>query len=404
MVSVLGAYAQVQTSDQQKCLNAVNKDGAAVAKTQGKEHLGCVKGAGKGAVPSRPGVPHSRRQEQRRQEAKSKTTTDATKSCGAPPSFGFTSAVTMNASGKQADAGSRRRRLRRRTSIRGDHHLRDRASPAVRCQQKVSKEHRGDRRGEARDLRRVQESGAQGRRQLAAAALEACVRQRRDARLDRRRLEGQDRARSVTGLQYARSSKSCDTPNVIGWRVPAGHVLRAPGAALGACLDTRVECRVCHGDQRDGQPLRQLRPLRQRRRRRAAAPPVRVRRRHRRPTQTTPRRPRRSRRRCRRRRSHASRARHSVGKLANSSGRFNYNLTLGLPGSDAACAAAFGCTHTCSSAELQAGDAANELLAEPNNDVLGDRLGAAAESPVRPHDSVGLSDGGSYLRSETRFR
>ena len=31
LVSVLGAWAQLQTSGQQACLNAVNKDGAAVA-------------------------------------------------------------------------------------------------------------------------------------------------------------------------------------------------------------------------------------------------------------------------------------------------------------------------------------------------------------------------------------
>ena len=50
LMSSVGAYAQVQSTDQQKCLNAVNKDGAAVAKTQGKENVGCVRGAGKGTL------------------------------------------------------------------------------------------------------------------------------------------------------------------------------------------------------------------------------------------------------------------------------------------------------------------------------------------------------------------
>ena len=43
-----------------------------------------------------------------------------------------------------------------------------------------------------------------------------------------------------------------------------------------------------------------------------------------------------------------------VGALTATPGRFNYNLTLGLPGADAACSASFSGAHPCTLAELQA--------------------------------------------------
>jgi hypothetical protein len=49
------------------------------------------------------------------------------------------------------------------------------------------------------------------------------------------------------------------------------------------------------------------------------------------------------------------------GALTPTIGRFNYNLTLGLPGADAACSANFACTHACTYAELQAAESAGEL-------------------------------------------
>jgi len=49
-ISVLGAWAQVQTSEQQVCINKMNKGASLVAKVQGKENVACVKNAGKGAL------------------------------------------------------------------------------------------------------------------------------------------------------------------------------------------------------------------------------------------------------------------------------------------------------------------------------------------------------------------
>ncbi len=49
------------------------------------------------------------------------------------------------------------------------------------------------------------------------------------------------------------------------------------------------------------------------------------------------------------------------GALAATAGRFNYNLTLGLAGADAACATSFAGTHACTYAELQNAAAAGDL-------------------------------------------
>jgi len=49
------------------------------------------------------------------------------------------------------------------------------------------------------------------------------------------------------------------------------------------------------------------------------------------------------------------------GALNATTGRFNYNLTLGLPGANAACNTNFPGTHACTYSELQAAEAAGDL-------------------------------------------
>lgn len=50
------------------------------------------------------------------------------------------------------------------------------------------------------------------------------------------------------------------------------------------------------------------------------------------------------------------------GALTATPGRFNYNLTLGLPGADAACNTNFAGTHACTYTELLAAEAAGDLV------------------------------------------
>jgi hypothetical protein len=49
------------------------------------------------------------------------------------------------------------------------------------------------------------------------------------------------------------------------------------------------------------------------------------------------------------------------GALTATPGRFNYNLTLGVPGADAACNTNFAGTHACTYPELQSAEAAGDL-------------------------------------------
>jgi hypothetical protein len=50
------------------------------------------------------------------------------------------------------------------------------------------------------------------------------------------------------------------------------------------------------------------------------------------------------------------------GALPPTVGRFNYNLTLGLPGANSACGTHFGGSHVCTVFELQCGQAAGSLM------------------------------------------
>jgi hypothetical protein len=50
------------------------------------------------------------------------------------------------------------------------------------------------------------------------------------------------------------------------------------------------------------------------------------------------------------------------GALTATPGRFNYNLTLGLPGADAACNTNFAGTHACTYPELKSAEAAGDLV------------------------------------------
>ena len=44
------AFAQVQNAEEQGCINALNNNGAKVAKAQGKENAGCIKAAGRNTL------------------------------------------------------------------------------------------------------------------------------------------------------------------------------------------------------------------------------------------------------------------------------------------------------------------------------------------------------------------
>ena len=78
------------------------------------------------------------------------------------------------------------------------------------------------------------------------------------------------------------------------------------------------------------------------------------------------------------------------GSLTKTAGRFNYNLTLGLPGANDACNTNFPGTHACTYAELQSAEAAGDLdglidTGEPDGHrLLGDRSGGGQADTTMP--------------------
>jgi gluconolactonase len=91
--------AQPQSKNQQKCLNTMNKDGAKVAATQGKENTACIKNAG-GGKESDPDACLTRDAKGKVAKAAAKTGTDFAKSCTQEaPDFGLPGQAAGTAAG-----------------------------------------------------------------------------------------------------------------------------------------------------------------------------------------------------------------------------------------------------------------------------------------------------------------
>jgi len=87
------AVAQTQNKDEQKCLNAINKDTGKVGAKQGKENAACVKAATKGAATAACLTDDVK---MKVANAKAKTVADETAKCTDLPGFGYTGAAAGN--------------------------------------------------------------------------------------------------------------------------------------------------------------------------------------------------------------------------------------------------------------------------------------------------------------------
>ncbi|MEO7437136.1 MAG: hypothetical protein ABI080_16800 [Candidatus Binatia bacterium] len=354
LVSVFGAWAQLQTSGQQACLNAVNKDGAAVAKEQGKESLACVKGAGKGTLPGTAQTCLTADLKGKVAKRKAKTTADEAKSCSAAPSFGFTGATTVNTAAQQG-------KVDLVADVYGpslDAAIITCASSKAgcACQQKVS--------ASLEKLAAVKfatfvscKKAALKAGASAVAALEACVNNAGTPGSIAADTKGK-LAKGVASLSSTIGKACTDVANAF-----PGNCNARTQPALGVCLDTQVECRVCQAiNEMDGLAVNcdlfddgvangscasGAGPT--------PTPTVT-------PTSTAP--------------TPTSTATATntptpqptfvpgtiiKGSLNATGGRFNYNLTVGLPGANNACNTNFAGTHACTYLELQNAAALNEL-------------------------------------------
>ncbi|MEO7437135.1 MAG: hypothetical protein ABI080_16795 [Candidatus Binatia bacterium] len=340
LVSVLGAWAQLQTSGQQACLNAVNRDGAAVAREQGKESLACVKGAGKGTLPGTAQTCLTADAKGKVAKRKAKTTAAAAKSCSAAPSFGFTGATTVNTAAQQAavdliadvygpslDAAI----ITCATSKTG-----------CACQQKVLASLEKLAVVKLATFVRCKKAALRAGAS-AATALAACV--------DNAGTPG-----SIAADTKGKVAKGVISLNSTIGKACTGVANAFPGncnaltqPALGVCLDTQVECRVCQAiNEMDGLavgcdvfddgtangscasgtgPTPTSTPT---------SPG---------PTATPTSAP----------------GTIAKGALPITYGRFNYNLMIGLPGANAACNSNYAGTHACTYSDLQNAEAAGDL-------------------------------------------
>ncbi len=381
MATVVGVFGQ-QTSGQQNCLNKLNKDGSGVAKAQGKENNGCLKGAGKGTLVGSAQTCLTADAKGKVQKAKSKTTADETANCAPPPSFGYTSASTVNAQAQQ-------REVDLMADVFGAN-----MDPAVidcnsnkagcKCQEKV-----------LGDLEKLVDTKLKTFVNCKKAALKAgansilalndCINDGGTSGSIAADTQGKI-AKGVTKLGTD-IGKACDTPGVTTGAFP-GKCPTQTGTALATCLDEQAECRVCQalndmdatfancdlfdngvadascdsGIHPTPTPTPSLTPT---------------------PTVTAT----------------CAPGPVVVGALVPTLGRFNYNAAIGLPAAAAACNTNFPGSHVCTYFELQCGQAAGSLvgLKDTSNNAVN---GFWAVDPARPLLAQCVDDAGSNLRWE----
>ena len=329
LMSASAAFAQ-QSTDQQKCLNKLNKDGTLVAKEQGKQNFGCLKGAGAGTLTGTAQACLTADPKGKLLAKKNKTSTDETKLCLTPPSFGYTSASTVNDASDQA-----------RLDLLADVFGADLDAAVISCtpnkagclcQQKVQMavEKLADKKLKefTKCKKTVLKAGASS-----ASSLEDCVANAGTPGSIAADTKGL--IAKALGVVNTNITKKCDTPGVTSGAFP-GNCSTESGPALGACLDVQVECRVCLMiNEMDGLSVDcdlfddgNVNGS-------CVAGPT--------PTPSpTP--------------GHIL-----EGALPATVGRFNYNLTLGLPGANAACNTNFPGTHACTYPELLQAEGAGDL-------------------------------------------
>jgi hypothetical protein len=312
-----------QSADQQKCLNALNKNGAAVAKVQGQENVGCVKGIGTGKIPGSAQACLTADSKQKVGKAQGKTTAAQTKSCGTPPDFGYTSAGTVNTAAASE-----------KVSLMADIFGAP-LDPAViscasnkagcTCQQKALKSVEGLAAVKFSEFVKCKKAALKAGAN-AASALANCVSDAGTAGSI-----AADSGGKITKAAQKLSDalvKSC--VGISPDPFPGDCAGQDPSnGQLSTCLDQQVECRVCLTINSmdglsvdcdlfdDGTANTSCVP---------PPPPL------------------------------------IHGALPPTAGKFNYNMTLGLPGANAACNTNFAGTHACSYQELQTAEAAGQLV------------------------------------------
>jgi len=340
LASASGALGQAQSKNQQKCLNGINKDGSLVAKQQGKESLACIKDAGKGKLVGTAQACLTADAKGKVQKKKDKTVQNEAKKCIEQPDFGHTGAAVVNDAAMQAE-------LDLVADVFGPDLDAavidcDVSKDGCGCQQKVSKSVEKQVATKLKEFLKCKKEALKNGA-TSAVALADCV---NDAGTPGS-IAADTKGKVAKGVEKIAKDvvKKCDEKGVTDGF--PGDCTGLSGSPLAVCLDVLVECRVCQMiNEMDGlfvncdlfdngtadascesgtgpTPTPTVTPT-----------PI--------PSVT-------------------STPVELQGALTSTIGRFNYNLTLGLPGADSACNTNFPGTHACTYPELLAAEAAGDL-------------------------------------------
>jgi hypothetical protein len=227
------ALGQVQDNDQEKCGNAISKDAAKVAATQGKINAACVKDGSKGPIAA--ACPNTD-PKGKLGKALNKTLADETNACTAHvPDFGYTS-------GANANTVARINELHLLTDTYGTTDLSAvivQGNPVGGCQAAVTKDLEKVAAAFQKDYvackKEALKLGATG-----ASAFAACVGGDTKTKI----------AGAITKLNLHIGSK-CGSVG-IATAFP-GRCSTATAATLASCLGARAKCRMCQAiNEADG--------------------------------------------------------------------------------------------------------------------------------------------------------
>jgi hypothetical protein len=239
LASASSSFGQAQNDAQQKCLNGLNKAGAGVSKTQGKEHNSCLKEKGKGTLVGTAQNCLTADLKDKVLKAKGKTTKVQTDQCGTAPDFGFTSATAINnaavAAGVSLVADVYGANLDAATISCAS------SATGCACQQKISKDVEKIVATKLKEfLKCKKDSLKNGANSI--AALKNCV----DNAGTPGSIAADTKQKILKAVSKLKASigKKCDLPGVTNGAFP-GDCDTLTGNPLGDCLDVQVECRVC---------------------------------------------------------------------------------------------------------------------------------------------------------------
>ncbi len=245
------AFAQAADKNQQKCINAMNKDGAKLAAKQGKENVSCLKNAGKGKLPGGQSADECLVADAKGKIAKAegKTEADFSRKCADElPTFGlpagtagiYTGTVAASVNGAAVDGS---------LSLLADVFGASLTNAVIdcgtdkdgcKCQQAVAKDYEKLAATKFKEFLKCKKSvlkdGADSSSDLQACVDDAgttgSVADDAKGKIGKKRDKlGSDIAKKCTGVSTARAFP--------------GRCASLVGNALRDCIDARVECRVC---------------------------------------------------------------------------------------------------------------------------------------------------------------